>query len=936
MEHVVLPHRRPADPPDFRAACARRYSDSIDGGWRLLGRAAESERLRALLTGVRNRSGGALLVAGEPGIGKTSLVEAALHDHAHALRVLAVQGVEVESGIAFGALQRLGGPLIEFVSGLPPAQRAALRIAAGVDEGPPPQPPLVGLGFLSLLARAGADRATVCVIDDAQYVDAESLFVLGFVARRLSAERVGLLVAARTDEGVEAALAGVPRMELGGLDTEAGSALLQSGVRGLVDPTVAAEYVRYTAGNPLALRELATELSADELTSTAIAHSPVPIGGRLEMIYSHRMSELSAPSRLWLLVAAAESSGDPAAVEASARALGVPPGASAAAERIDFVAVRETVRFRHPLIRSAVYGAATDADRRRVHQALGDHALSRGQLDIAAHHAAAAVRGPDAAVAAQLGAAADAAGARGGMLSRAHLLARAAELSPDSAAGSERSVAAAESALSAGAARLALQLLARAEESALDDIGQARRLIVEAMAGLFLSEPEGLRAGMAKLIAAADLVGDEAPELRMQALLLALNSATVTEEQAVGATVRELGLRMRAASDGEDITAVVLRAASSFILDDYAAAAPVLRRAVEALRAESGSSLTSLAFFVTVPCVALWDWDAAADLLRRSAETGRATGALRDVDACLWILSAVELSRVHPKAAADHLAQSAELRRALGFGDEQAVNAAMLAWEGTPSAVVEQIAHAVHEAGWGGISRMAAGAIAINEIAAGSYESAFERLTPLVRRPFLQASFHHLPEYVEAAVRSGNRAAAQWALAQIESYADASGSAVARGLFLRSLALLSDDADAEEHFLAAIERFPDSHLGDRARARLLYGEWLRRVRRRADAHAQLSLAFRAFSTVGASTFAERARREILAAGGSVSSHSTPMDPLTSQERQVALLAARGATNAEIAATMFISPNTVDYHLRKVFRKLEISSRRQLSDRFGDG
>ncbi|WP_141937355.1 helix-turn-helix transcriptional regulator [Microbacterium sp. SLBN-154] len=296
----------------------------------------------------------------------------------------------------------------------------------------------------------------------------------------------------------------------------------------------------------------------------------------------------------------------------------------------------------------------------------------------------------------------------------------------------------------------------------------------------------------------------------------------------------------------------------------------------------------------------------------------------------------MELSRVNPKAALDYVEQSAELRRALGFGDEQAVNATLLAWQGTPSTVVEQITHAIHEAGWGGISRMALGAIAINEIAAGSYESAFERLTPLVRHPFLQASFHHLPEYVEGAVRSGNRAAAEWALDRIQVYADASGSVVARALFTRSLALLSDDAGAEHHFADAVAQFPSTHRGDAARTRLLYGEWLRRVRRRSDARWQLEQALRDFEAVGATTFAERARREILAAGGSVPSDSAPVDPLSNQERQVALLAARGATNAEIAASMFISPNTVDYHLRKVFRKLGISSRRQLADRFAEG
>ncbi|QKJ18747.1 AAA family ATPase [Microbacterium hominis] len=883
-----------------------------------------------LFAGARNQAGGALLITGDPGIGKTTLVEAALSEQ-HGLRVLRTQGVEVESAIAYGALQRLGLPLIEYVDELPPAQQTALRIAAGVEQGLPPQPALVGLGFLSLLARAGTDQPTVCVIDDAQHADAESLLALGFVARRLTAERAGIVIAARMDDAVDGALAGVPRLELGGLDPESGSALIRGATRGVLDHTVAADYVAYTAGNPLALRELAVEWSAEELTATAISHSPIPIGRRLEQIYARRLRELPEASRQWLLIAAAESSGDIGAVGAAADALGIPADASAEAERIDFVRTRDRIRFRHPLIRSAVYADATGADRRRAHHALGDHARSHGRPEIAAYHAAAAVDRPDDDVAAELSAAADTAGARGGMLSRAHLLARAASLSTTIGDRSERSVAAAEAALSAGAARLAVQLLDRVDEATLNDVGRGRKLIVEAMSGLFLSDPEGLRGGLGKLIAAADLVSELAPDLSRQTLLLALNSATVTEEQAVGADIRDLGLRMRAASDGEDITAILLRAVSAFILDDYPIAAPLLREALDALLGGMGEELNGLAFYVTIPCVALWDWQAASEMLLRAARVGRIAGALRDVDACLWILSAVEMSRMNPTAAAGYIEQSAELRRALGVIDEQAVNAGLLAWQGTPPAVVEQITHAIHEAGWGGISRMATGAIAINEIAAGAYEAAFERLSPLVRHPFLQASFHHIPEYIEAAARSGNRSSAHWALAKLESYADASGSVVARGLRDRSRALLADDQSAEQHYLSAIDTLVGDHDGDGARARLLYGEWLRRVRRRNDAREQLQLAYDTFTARGAVTFAERARREIHAAGAQVLSEPKAPDLLTSQEREVAVLAARGATNTEIAASMFISPNTVDYHLRKVFRKLQINSRRQLTD-----
>ncbi len=892
----------------------------------------ETDRLRALFAGVRNRVGGAVLVSGDPGIGKTTLVDRVLGEQT-GLRVLRIQGVEVESTVAYGVLQRLGRPLIAYVDELPEAQRTALRIAAGVADGPPPQPALVGLGFLSLLARAGTAEPTVCVVDDAHHADSESLLALGFVARRLSAERAGVVLAARTDEAVESALAGVPRLELGGLDPESGSALLRGAVRGVLDHTVAADYVAYTAGNPLALRELAVEWSAEELTSTAIAHSPVPIGRRLEQIYARRLRELPEPSRRWLTVAAAESGGDLAAVNAAADVLGIPSDASGDAERIDFVTVRDTIRFRHPLIRSAVYAAATDPDRRRVHRALGDHARSHDRPEIAAYHAAAAVDHPDDDVAAELATAADIAGARGGMLSRAHLLARAAALATTVGDRSERSVGAAEAALSAGAARLALHLLARADESTLNDLGRGRKLIVEAMSGLFLSDPTGLRGGLAKLIAAADLVGELAPDLARQTLLLALNSATVTEDQSIGADVRELAVRMRAVSDGPDLTATILRAVSAFVLDDYRVAAPLLREAVDALLETTGDEPAGLAFFVTIPCVALWDWEAAAELLRRAARNSRAAGALRDVDACLWILSAIEMSRINPNAAAAYLEQSAELRRALGVVDEQAVNAGLLAWQGASAETVEQITHAIHEGGWGGISRMATGAIAINEIAAGAYGAAFERLSPLVRHPFLQASFHHLPEYVEAAVRSGNPAPAHWALDRLEFYADANGSTIARGLRDRSRALLADDDHAEHHFLASVAALTGAHLGDGARTRLLYGEWLRRVRRRADARVQLQLALDVFTDFGAVLFAARAARELHAAGADVVGDGAVPDVLTSQEREVALLAARGATNSEIAASMFISTNTVDYHLRKVFRKLRINSRRQLADRF---
>ncbi|GAA3637800.1 LuxR family transcriptional regulator [Microbacterium awajiense] len=913
---------------------AQQYRDRIDDT-RMLGRAAELDRLRALFSGARNGVGGALLVEGDPGIGKTTLIDEALADQSW-LRVIRAQGVDVEAAIPYGALQRLGRALSGYAEDIPETQRAALRVAVGLDDGNPPQTPLVGLGTLSVLARAADDKPTVCIVDDAQQVDAESLLVIGFVARRLSAESACVVVASRPDERVARLLAGVPRLELGGLDGEDAAVLLRGAVDGELDPTIAADYVQYTGGNPLALRELAAEWSADELTASALAHSPVPIGRRLDQIYSARLSELPEQTRAWLLLAATESTGDLEAVGHAAAEVGVDPASYRPAEAIDFVTVRDQVTFRHPLIRSAVYAAAGSDERRRAHRALSLHARENDRIELAAWHAAAAVDGLDPQVADEVAAAADLAASRGGVLSRAHLMARAAELTPDRRLRSERALAAAEAALSAGAGTLALRLVANAEVDVLGAVGRGRRLIVEAMCGLYLADPTILRGGLSMLLQAAALLRDSAPEVARRALLLAVNNATVTEDRATDAEIGDLARAIRSLPSADDPASLVLHGVSAFILDPYPDAVPSLRAALAALETLGDEQVLEFAFSVTVPSIALWDWDAASRLLRRVADVGRRIGALREADGALWTLSAVELSRTNPALAATYIDQSQELRRALGSVDDQAVNAALMAWQGVPLPIVEQVTHAINEAGWGGIARMAHAAIAIQEIAAGEYAQAFERLTPLVRHPFMQAGFFYRADYVEAAARSGNLAAARAATDQISQFAETSGSPAALGHLERARALLADDSGAEAHYVESV-RLLDTpgHRGDAARTRLLHGEWLRRQRRRSDARIELRSALDTFELQGATAFAERARRELLAAGATAVQGAVSEPLLTAQETEVARLAAAGATNAEIGATLFISANTVDYHLRKVFRKLGVASRRQLADRLAD-
>lgn len=904
---------------------------SIDGEPRILGREEELLQLRSLVYGARNAVGGALLVRGEPGIGKTTLVESALAEH-DTFRIVRLQGVEVEASFPYAALQRLAGPLADHTDAIPDAPRTALRVAIGAEAGDPPQPALVGLGALSMLAASADDRPTVWFVDDAHHIDEESLVVLGFVARRVSAERVAVILASRPSDGVETALAGVPRVELGGLDAASASWMLRQSVRGDLDGTTAAAFVMYTGGNPLALRELATEWTAEQLTASALSHAPVPIGRRLEQLYSQQLAELPPATRTWLVVAAAESTGDLATVTAAAAALGVTEDASAAAEQIEFVTVRDAVRFRHPLIRSAVYAHATEVERRAAHRALRVEARARDRLDLAACHAAAASAGPDAAVADEIAAAADVAGTRGGTISRAHLLARAADLSPAPAVRSERYLAAAEAGIAAGAARLAWQMLAKVDVASLGAVGRGRALMVEAMCGIYLSDPAMLRRGATLLLESADALADNAPDAAQQALLLALNSFGVTEDRATDATLDQLGTRMRALSSGTGVRDAVLRGVGALILDPYEQAVPLLREAVSALEAQDDRQVPQSAFYAVVPCVSLWDWEAGSSLLRRAVRVAREKGALPEAETALWTLSALELSRTEPGRAREYLAQAAELRTALGSSDEQAVNAAQLAWDGASSAVVEQIARATGEAGWGGIERMAVGAIAITEIARNAYDIAYPRLTELVGRPYLQASSLHLPDYIEAAVRSGDLPAAEAALATLERFATANESVAARGLLRRAQALLADDDRAEALYVASVDALDAAgHRGDSARSRLLYGDWLRRVRRRGDARAAWQAAREIFVDVGATAFAERAARELLASGASIDSPVGRQDLLTPQEHEIARLASGGATNAEIGARMFISTNTVDYHLRKVFRKLDITSRRQLRD-----
>lgn len=898
----------------------------------LLGRDPERRRLAVLIGHARNGRGGALLLVGDPGIGKTTLLEAATDEPA-GVQVVRLAGFEAESTMPFAAVERLLRPLREHLPALPDRHQRALRVAAGEAAGPPPDRFLVGLGVLGLLAVAGAEQPVVTVVDDAHLLDRESLDALAFVARRLEAESAAILMAGRTDADFEARTAGIDLLHLGGLEPDAAVRLLSRSLPEPIDPRVALQIATATGGNPLALVDLASDLTVRQLTESSFGDEPMPIGRHLEAFYLRQVRLLDPGGQLWLLVAAADSTGNLDLIESAARELDLGRVACESAESSGLVELGRDVRFRHPLVKSAAYNAAPGTDRRRVHRALSIVAEKAGLRELEAWHAAKATLGTDEEVAERLELVADLAADRGGFASRARVLAQAAALTPPGARKYARLVRAAEAALAAGTAQLAKDLLDDVDEEQLDPVSRGRLISVGADYAMFTAAPGLVRAGADKLAAAALFHGED-DELEQSALMRAWDWSLPAERLATGTTWRELGERLRAGAEvREGYAATILRAVSALILLPYAEAVPVIRQALDAYDAMGDEDMLAYGQGSVALATALWDDDARRRLLRRWADVARDSGSLQHLDGALWVLSLSEAMGGTPRRAQHYMEQVRALRRAIGYDAEHVVNVAVLAWSSATRSQVADIAALVQAMGFGGVHSSAMATLATVEIAEGHYETAYERLKPLVDDPFFHLSALPYPDHVEAALRTGRDEEAAAVLERLEAVAAANGSGWARGAAARARALLASEEDAEQHFKRAIEILTGTTVViELGRAHLGYGEWLRRRRRRGEAAAQLRLAEDLFNRAGAEPFSERAQRELRALGGSASTGAAGAVQLTAQEQTVAELAAAGQTNAEIAAQLFLSPNTVDYHLRKVFQKLGISSRRQLSDR----
>lgn len=923
MDHVkrVVPRRRT-------------YGRRMETAAAPVGRDEELRRLATLLSGARNGRGGSLLVLGEPGIGKTCLLTAATQ--APGLVTVRLDGYESESTIPFAAVQRLVSLLREHCAGLPARQRQAVLVASGQADGPAPDRFLVGLGVLGLLAAAGAGTPVLCAVDDAHLIDAESLDALAFVARRLAVENVAVVFAARDDPGLADRMGGVPRIVLAGLDHEASVTLLNRSADRPLAPSAASAIARATGGNPLALIDLAGDALVHELPDLGLGGAPVPVGRHLEEHYVRQVRRADQRVQSWVLLAAADSTGNIDLVTAAAAHVGLGPEDGDRAEAAGLVAQQPVVRFRHPLVRSAVYNAAPGGELRRMHGALARAADGLGMVETEAWHAARAVLGTDPAVADRLAHTADLAARRGGLASRATILTRAAELTPPGPVRGARQAGAAEAALAVGAAHVAQRLVGGIDTTEVDAVTRGRVISVRSALAMFTADTDGVRRATAANLEAADAFHGHDAEREQVALLRAFEACCTAERLMMGVTREELGRRLAVGAElAAGPTSDILRGLGALVLDPYPRAVGPARAALDAILAlpdaqmmHMGSALAALGTF-------LWDDAGRADALARAAQAARDSGALQVLDTLLWVMAMSELWGGTLRRAVGYDELVREVRRAMGYDAENVPNVAVLAWSGAPRPTVEAIAEGTAATGFGGVEASAVASLAVRDLAEGSYQAAYERLVPLITDPFLHVTPNQYPDYVEAAARSGHPDEAARVAGLLAALAETNGSAWCRGLAERSLALAGPDEDAERHHLASVEALGRTGAEmDRARSHLVYGEWLRRVRRRRDAAEQLRLALRHLHHSGAELFVARTVAELAALGTAPEDLDSP-EPrfgLTAQEHTIARLAARGRTNPEIAANLFISPSTVDYHLRKVFQKLGVTSRRQLADR----
>ncbi|TDO48260.1 regulatory LuxR family protein [Kribbella sp. VKM Ac-2571] len=899
------------------------------------GRRAELARLERLIADVRAGQGRILVVRGEPGIGKSALLDH-LAENAPGCRVARASGVESEMELPFAGLHQLCAPMLEFAERLPTLQREALEVAFGLRLGPPPDRFVVGAATLTLLSEASSAEPLLCVVDDGQWLDQASAQALTFAGRRLFADRIGLVFAVR-DPVTRAEWRGLDELVIGGLGRHDAEALLGAVIPGRIDAHVRDRIVAETRGNPLALIELPRGLSTAELAGGFERPDLRPLASQIEQNFGRRMQALPPQTQRLLLTAAADAVGDLPLLRRALTILQVPMSAAGAAEEAGLIELGAQVRFRHPLVRSAAYRAATPADRRAVHQALAEATDIATDPDRRAWHRANGTLEPDEDIAGDLIASADRAGRRGGVAAMAAFLRRATELTPDPAQRADRALAAARASFRAGAFDTALKLLVTADE---DPTAELRRALAELLrAGIAFATGHGRDAARMMLDVARRLEPLD-PGLARDTYLDSIAAAMYA-----GRFGADAGLPVvaRAARDApmpavRDKRDLLLDALARFLTGEYAAAVPVAR---DVMAAYSGADDTSDAddlrwlWLAGLLAVDLWDsenWDI---LTARHVRIARTAGDLTEIPSVLGTRVILTIFAGEFTAAESVIREIETIWEATGITTTPYQAVTLAAWRGQVERTEELVTASLQAAeirGEGGAVSSHQWARAVLMNSRGRYEDALAAARIATEYPVeLGVANWALPELVEAAVYSGRPELAFEAMEPLSLMTQASGTPWALGILSRARALTSTGGTAESCYQDAIEHFGRTQLRlELGRARLVYGEWLRREGRPSDAREQLRAAYEVFSTAGAEGFADRSRRELAATGEPVQEPTRRATyALTAQEARIAELAGQGLTNAEIGAQMFLSRHTVEWHLRKVFTKLGISSRRQL-------
>jgi DNA-binding CsgD family transcriptional regulator len=901
-------------------------------GVSLLGRVAECRVLDRLVADATAGRSGVLVLRGEAGIGKSALL-GYVADGAEGLLLAKTVGVESEMELAFSGLHQLCAPMLGHLERLPPPQRSALAAVFGLSDSPAPDRFLVGLATLTLFAEVAEQRPLVCVVEDAQWLDGVSAQILAFVARRLLAERVAIVAAARTGIG-DTVLAGLPELQVRGLGDSDALALLLENLHGPLDAAVSRTIVAESHGNPLALLELPRSWSVAALAGGFGLPENLPVTGRIEDSFVRRLHLLPAETQLLVLAAAAEPVGDTGLLHGAAAGLGIEMVAVEAAAEAGLLSIRGRVEFVHPLVRSAVYRSASARDRRRVHRALADVTNAEVDPDRRAWHRACATAGPDDDVAGELEHSAGRAQARGGIVAAAAFLQRAVELSQDPTQRAERALSAAEASLQAGEFDDTFRMVTIADLEPLDEFRLGR---LDLLRGHLAYATSARVDAAALLLRAARRLETFDPELARETYLIAWLAATALGHVAGGNVMTDVCRAVQALPGPPGAPTrlhLLLDGLVLLITDGRAVATPIIQRAAVELRNISPAEIRRWGWAAPAASSAVWDDDGHRAIAERNLQVVREAGAFAELPQHLLSVGLARLFLGDLTGVAGVMAETETIERATGR-DSRYLLPALLALQGREPEASPLIADVIERASAPDRKGEAtpahwAAAVLYNGLAryddakAAAQQATWNRFDPWFQK-------WALAELVESATRAGDVGLAREGFERLVETTAPAGTDFARGIEARCRALLAHGDGADALYRESIDRLGRRQLRpDQARAHLVYGEWLRREGRRVDARQQLRNAHEMFVTIGMEAFAERARRELMATGAKVRKRGPETrDELTSQEQQIARLARDGFSNPEIAAQLFISTKTVEWHLGKVFVKLGVTSRRQL-------